>query len=74
LNQSYSQSNDFPPDDEARRKQADGRRPMIMRRILVWDMDEKLDLEDRFRKQLARVSGDVSNTHISKEEASDGSQ
>jgi hypothetical protein len=45
-------NNDFPPDDEARRKQADERRPMIMRRILVWDMDEKLDLEDRFRRQL----------------------
>jgi hypothetical protein len=27
---------------------------MIMRRILVWSMDEKLDLEERFRKQLER--------------------
>ena len=49
----YPQGNQ-PKTDEERRKQADERRPMIMRRILVWDMDEKLDLEELFRKQLAR--------------------
>jgi hypothetical protein len=46
-----------PSTDEERRKQADERRPMIMRRMLVWDMNEKVDLETRFRKQLARTGG-----------------
>jgi hypothetical protein len=54
LTESNPQGNKFPITDEARRKQADERRPMIIRRILVWDMDEKVDLEKRFREQLAR--------------------
>jgi hypothetical protein len=59
------ESNPLPATDEERRKQADGRRPMMMRRILVWDMDEKLDLEARFRRQLERKQ-------LSHEEPSNG--
>jgi hypothetical protein len=51
---SNPQGKSQPTTDAERRKQADQRRPMIMRRILIWNMDEKVDLEKRFREQLAR--------------------
>jgi hypothetical protein len=34
-----------PKNDEERRKQADARRPLIMRRILICGMDDPLDLD-----------------------------
>ena len=44
----------IPRTDEERRKQADTRRPMLFRKMLVFDMDEKIDLDDLLRKQLNR--------------------
>jgi hypothetical protein len=42
----------MPKTDEERRKQADTRRPMLFRKMLMFDMDEKIDLDDLLRKQL----------------------
>ena len=42
----------IPQTDEERRKLADGRRPALFKRMLVFDMDEHVDLDALLRKQL----------------------
>ena len=57
-----------PSSDEERRKAADTRRPMLFRRMLVFDMDEKVDLDALLRKQLGGIPKDFHHG----EESSDG--
>ena len=57
-NASNPQGKPQPKTDEERRKQANERRPMIMRRMLVFNMDEKIDLDALLRKQLGGIPKD----------------
>jgi hypothetical protein len=61
-----------PGNDDERRKQADARRPMIMRRILISGMDDPLDL-DKLNTDDASLRNIVTHQEpTSGKESSDG--
>ena len=50
-----------PNNDEERRKQADTRRPMLFRKMIMFDMDERIDLDNLLRKQLGGIPKNFHN-------------
>jgi hypothetical protein len=56
--------------DEELRKKADARRPMLVRKMLMFDMDDRIDLDALYRKQLNPEGKFHGNT--TREQESDG--
>ena len=61
-----------PNNDEERRKQADTRRPMLFRKMIMFDMDERVDLDNLLRKQLGGIPKDFHDGIGHREQESDG--
>ena len=61
-----------PNNDEERRKQADTRRPMLFRKMIMFDMDERIDLDNLLRKQLGGIPKDFHNGIGHREQEGDG--